>query len=649
MSSRAGSTSTATSSSPENTARTGSRDKEKKREKRQQQLDIARSREREDARQETPPGDYLLSICNRLYNHASKLPDTVVSKNNDCYHYARITDLFGKLYRVMGCCIRHWVYQQPWNTAVEVMEAKGDRPPTAQLIHLARKFLIKSLLEHGDRMRENYRISGKNNRLCDVFAMCIFTLDMIEFYQKSSQERARIAAFIADEDEWLVEHNVAIASDANTDSEYKTPVLGYRMSQLAKALYQLAASWGTAPYSIKLVHYMELLRIRIGQMLNFSFSGMVHDIDALRVPVDVEAAKVDPVARPDSEYQASPLLLETVAPVMTEMMRCMVTYSAHVHASDRELAQVRGKKNFRFLIKNFGAWINRNIQVMIPEGASEYMGKYLLEMNLRPGERQVYSREFPSGTNLTDVQFILGAYRKIEFNYLSELKQKTFAQVIEKELPKQIRVTRPGRVGYESKHLVLCLVELIEMYTKAKYFMRINLLDFVIFEVDLEKRATDFRYVEEPMMVQVFNYFQLYYKNKLYRFDSFILSFLAWLKVIEKDFQRCLRGCNLSLWYSEILGLPEGDRTPFWEPPSLFGSDDEAESSSDEDTDSKSTRSSISSSSAAIRTQPSSSSSQTQAPDLDQELVALAQARRKTQKKKKQEVILDPLSVKTAL
>jgi hypothetical protein len=54
----------------------------------------------------------------------------------------------------------------------------------------------------------------------------------------------------------------------------------------------------------------------------------------------------------------------------------------------------------------------------------------------------------------------------MEFNYLSELKQKNFAHVIQKELPKLLR-KRPKDCGQESPQLLLCLYELIEMYTKV--------------------------------------------------------------------------------------------------------------------------------------------------------------------------------------
>lgn len=404
------------------------------------------------------------------------------------------------------------------------------------------------------------------------------------------------------------------------------------MSQLTKAMYQLAAAWTTAPYSIQLVYYTELLRVRIGQFLNLTYSGKVHDIEELRTHVGDTAL----VEGSEGEFQVSPLFLEIVAPVITEMMRALVTFTAHKLATPEEMSAIKGKRNFRFLIKNFDRWITDCIKVMIPEGASEYMSKYLLEMSVRPGERQVYTRENAAGTNLSDVRFVLGKYRKIEFNALSDLKQKTFAQIIEKELPKQTRITRPGRSGYESIQLVLCLVELIEMYTKAKYYGRFALQDFIIFEMDVDKRSTDFHYVDEPLIVQLFNFFQLYYKGVVYRFDSFILSFIAWFKIIERDFKRTLRGCDINGWYTDILGS-EDDRTRFWDKPSLFGSDDEEEATdegenSDEDDNTPNAR------------KNAQNSTEQKVPDQE-----LRRGQHSEKKNKKRVPKEDSLSVKTAM
>lgn len=123
---------------------------------------------------------------------------------------------------------------------------------------------------------------------------------------------------------------------------------------------------------------------------------------------------------------------------------------------------------------------------------------------------------------------------------------------------------------------MLCLFEFLEMYTRSSYFGRMNLLDYWILESQLEQRSADLIYIEMPIMCQVFNYFQVHYKGTLYRCDSFIRSFLLWLKLIERDLSRKVLGCDISGWYEELLAfapeiLPAGAVPPktLWQDPAI--------------------------------------------------------------------------------
>jgi hypothetical protein len=354
--------------------------------------------------------DYLANLCERIAGHAKKVPDDIVSSNSDCLHYARTCDLLLKVYSICGACVRHKVWQQRWEDAKQAMGARGAFP-SADSIARSRKFLIGTVMNHGEKIAHNYRISGKDNRLVDNVMSQIFTLDMLQFLILPAGEQERHRKFIAEKDEWLVINNIAVASSAAVTS-YKSPVLKYRMSQFADAMLQLATSWNRLTYSPRLVYYLELLRIRMGQFLNFSHSDKVFDVHALRHCVREPSREC-----PDGEYQATARLLKDVSPVMMDIFKRTVRFAAHSTADDALMSALKGKRNTRFLIKKFGEWIDEKIKVMIPEGASEKMAQYLLPMSLRPGERAVYSRQFPSGTNLMDEQFILGTY--VNYNFFS--------------------------------------------------------------------------------------------------------------------------------------------------------------------------------------------------------------------------------------
>lgn len=57
-----------------------------------------------------------------------------------------------------------------------------------------------------------------------------------------------------------------------------------------------------------------------------------------------------------------------------------------------------------------------------------------------------------------------------------------------------------------------------------------------------------------------------YYEGVVYRFDSFIQSFLAWLKIVEFYFHCVIEHCDISGWMEEIIGHPGGR---IWTPPGV--------------------------------------------------------------------------------
>ena len=187
------------------------------------------------------------------------------------------------------------------------------------------------------------------------------------------------------------------------------------------------------------------------------------------------------------------------------MLKRIVRLTIHQFAPPDSVAHLANGSDA--LTRQFGRWVREKCVLMVPDGPAERLQRHLLDMSLRPGERDVYAREYPASTNLSDVQFVLGKYRKNEFIYLSELKQRTFAQIIEKELPEQLD---PRPAVPESTQLVLCLYELIELHVNAAYYSRFNMSRYVMFEDQIAQRDTDFVYVREPMIVQLFNHWQVY-------------------------------------------------------------------------------------------------------------------------------------------
>ena len=143
----------------------------------------------------------------------------------------------------------------------------------------------------------------------------VFSIDVVQFHQLSDDERDGLEKFVATDDAWLVDNNAVLADEG-------TPVLQYRVSQLMNALYQLAAVWLATRYSDRLVRYLELLRVRVGQLVNFTYGSSIHDVEELRVCVDQRTR----------EYQLSSQGLRLTAPVLADMLKRVVCFATFAPA-----------------------------------------------------------------------------------------------------------------------------------------------------------------------------------------------------------------------------------------------------------------------------------------------------------------------------
>lgn len=387
--------------------------------------------------------DYLVPSCERILENAKKASTDVISSRTDCGPQAKICELLERVNRMVSAQIRHLVFKQSWADACEAMRARGT-PPTTGTVSRARAFLTQMLLEHGiEKLNINTRISGKDNRMYDNVMLTLFGLDLVMFHLLTPANRRELIRFVAENNTWLSERNAVIMSSNASLSDSSVPVLRYRVSQFVNAVYQLAASWARLEYSKELIFYLELLRIRFAQLLHLSYSGQIHDVEALRVVVRETAdgpeqelvlycdgvfqnlfsvAQVKAMTDAQrqlwlrrgyryraisSEYQARPTLLHVLCPVFGDMFRRIVHFSAQQLATDPQQRWAQGADNWRLATYCFGRWIQEKMTGVNAEGPSEYLQKYLLEMSLRPGEREVYSREYPAGTNLTDVAYVI--------------------------------------------------------------------------------------------------------------------------------------------------------------------------------------------------------------------------------------------------
>ncbi len=445
--------------------------------------------------------------------------------------------------------------------------------PTHALLDRVKSVLVTAAVKHEPKLNHCFAKSSADRgvRLFDNAMAVVFMLYATDFFMLDERSKAEKCSFR--NNDWLADNSVTVMEFTSF-----LPVMEYRMSQLKRALYQLTATWNSIVYDDKhLIEYLDLLSVRVGLFLVGTYTGIMHDVAAMRsrvTPLPTDGTAIEDESPESVEYQCSPQFLSLVAPVFGELFARILHVSRFYIAAlpDAFAIPTTAHTTTEFLAlpgwsamtKLLGVWIRDKLAMMMPDTPSDYMDKYLYEGSLRPGERAVYIRESSATTSMQDVQYILGKHRNPEFLHLTETRRKTIEEVLTKELDVHLAELdstahldgeEEGRYEQgDTLPFMLCLLELIDMHLRAMFHTNLAIGSLVILECELERRASDLDSDQHfPVMVQVFNYFQLYYGGRLYRFNSLLKSFVAWLVLVEGRLKRQFRKCDLTPWYAELL------------------------------------------------------------------------------------------------
>lgn len=520
---------------------------------------------------------------------APKISDLMVSSSHDCSAFESVAKSAHMINNLLKVCLRVAYRSNMVDIDVEEnalserdlftklkreYDAHGDLPSVKEISE-AKKQIQATLIRYESKLEYPYRISGTPTRLGDNLATLMFEMDALEYQMlRNLGYGAELEQFVAEKDPFLRFYNAALATGTSALSDRRSPAMYYRITELMKAIQFLAKAWNTIPYSNTLVEFVELLRARSGQLLSFSYSNRIHDHEKLRHQELNESEM-----RPNGEYQCSPLFLNTVVPIFLDFNDAISVYRKVPTATRQEALLLFGMDNWSELIVRLASWVASTCITMIPDGPADSLRDSLLHMHLQPGEKKDYCRQAGSHGTMKDVSFIIGTNRRATFDDLCKIKQLTFHDVLTVQLPTQITtLTERLRSGYqervpggldadeepyrpasrsahESPEFVLCLCEMLHIYCVSKFFGQMSIRNFIILEIAITARETDFLVWKYPMVVQVFHYFQLYYKGRFYRFDSLVLALIAWFKVMERDFNRRIGiDCSLEPWYEELLG-----------------------------------------------------------------------------------------------
>lgn len=510
--------------------------------------------------------DYT-TLGEQLWRAAGRIKNKLVDSTIDCKATALCCAIMSTMYRFLSAVSRMVLFGVSTRDARRSAALESPkRLPTSQEITVVRTKLIQTMVSHGKMLSHKTRINGKESCPLDNLVALILMSDCTAFYSDPAKVSA-LEGYVAEDNDWVVDNNLAIdtrirLADGSLHEE-TTPVLSYRMSQLLGALKQVSNYWRTVCFDDQLGLLVDLLRVRAGIFVLSSFDNVVHDMPEL-----CEGGFTDD--NPKGEYQANSVFLGTVTDLFSDMIRDLVCFSGFPRLPDVQVTASGaccGDLNEWLKLKEcVVAWIERKLSSMVATSGSTYVSKYVIALDMRPGERNAYAREFTQ--RLADDSSVLQTYRSINFDALCQLRKRTYIDILTEDFVKPFRVMQQDKrprssekdwFAPEPPQVYLGFMEMLESHMIATYF-GLQWRDFWIMEPDLEKRRSDLDASKWPIMVQAFNHWHLYYSNGLIRMDSFIKCFIAFLRVIERDFRGKLHSWDIMPWITEIT--TEGGKNP---------------------------------------------------------------------------------------
>jgi hypothetical protein len=303
--------------------------------------------------------------------------------------------------------------------------------------------------------------------------------------------------------------------DGQADVAADTPVCQYTVTQFVRALQALRDAMTRRCYSEALVSYCQELERRGGLLLFYTWPESVCDCAPLRQPVTGGAA----APQQQHQYAPSDQLRQLVWCSFTGIYRRLLQGGAYMEmryigaVTAEEMAALRGLHD----------WFTRRAAGMISDESSVVLRRLYPQTQLRPGDAEIvrFTRRGMMPNAAGVLQYASEPGRMAAIMSQAEVP---LALALRHGLPTlKLGAPEPVEVG-------LCMAELLDVLTRECGRAAFG-LSFCISEPDLR---TDPDSVREhaysyPVVAQVFNHWQILYRDVMFVYNSFLRALYAWL------------------------------------------------------------------------------------------------------------------------
>lgn len=320
-----------------------------------------------------------------------------------------------------------------------------------------------------------------------------------------------------------------------------SPFLSMNMKDTMNTIKQLAYHWLKLKFDEDLIRYVELLEYRCFMFLCEAYPSSVHNLVEYckEIPVRANTTHVTGSAsEPVKLYTFSDYFLNEVSTRMFNFrIRISIWYMyKHVQCPKEFLPTKEDIQHVR-------DWLEyQSKNVYGDKVGTEYRKRYY-RRQLRPGEMEEYRRLAPH-----DVVIDQRVIQRVRGD--QELKAL------------QARANREEYHAFlkddEDVYPISCgtMANLLLGSYFEGTFSQTPWSRYCIFYEEIQYRFSELRYVRDPIIIQTFNRFQVYFREEIYILDSYVKAVACWLNIVDRRLQGYIEHGELPIiqFFATIFG-----------------------------------------------------------------------------------------------
>lgn len=293
------------------------------------------------------------------------------------------------------------------------------------------------------------------------------------------------------------------------------PVLEYSQAELLDCVQSLRWAFVTARYHAQLVELVELVELSAARLLHTSGNANVFDLPDARCALG------------DGLYHASQEFCQALWPCLLGMHRRLLVARTLGEPVDSPPVDRAARRRLR-----------RRLVALAQENnfrdASPSLATHLVQAHVQPGARELYQMRQHGGADVSDKTIVGDELADTIVADLQRRARFTPAVCLSEQMPADDGAENDNGAEHdESLELQLCAHDVLNMATTmyagcawARYYAR---FEQTMVADDVQREA-----MLRPMLVHLFNRWQLMYERRVYFFNSFIDSLWFWLLLLRR-------------------------------------------------------------------------------------------------------------------